>query len=221
MVLEWQRRRLQDAIDVVRERAAVASAGRDRDVDQARDALALDHRRRRRDADICDLTEVDVPTGRRSDQEVADGREVAPRPRRAPDDDVEHALLLEQAAHDGAREQRRRCAPHVARLEPEPVRPVDVDLDLDRRLRDLPRDACPRDAVDPGRASVASMVAELSSTGNSSPYTRTSMSLLVAPVRLSLTFSVENASTWLPSPGYPIITFLIDGRASVRNLRSG
>ena len=36
------------------------------------------------------------------------------------------------------------------------------------------------------------------------------MSSLPVPVRFSVTFSVENASTWLPSPGYPLMTFLID-----------
>ena len=209
VVLQWQRCRLQDLVDVVRDCATVAPVRRDGDVDQARDGLPLDHGRRWRDAHVGDLTEMHVLPGGCLDQEVADAREIAPRLRRAPDHDVEHALLLEEAAHERSGEERGGGAPDVSWLQPVLVCLVEIDLDLDRRLRGLPCDTCAGDAVDPGdrRRELGGTALEDRQFLTVDPDVEV---FPAVPVRFSLTFSVENASTWLPSPGYPPITFLIE-----------
>ena len=68
---------------------------------------------------------------------------------RAPDLDVEHLLVLEEAADADARQQRGRRPADVARLDPGLPGLVEIDLDLHRRLRGLRRHAlaCRRPSI--------------------------------------------------------------------------
>ena len=66
----------------------------------------------------------------------------------APDHDVEHLLLLEQAAHGDAADQRRRGTTHVTWLEAMVPGLLEIHLDLDRLLLVLLLDLRVPDALD-------------------------------------------------------------------------
>ena len=105
----------------------------------------------------------------RVDQQVGDARQAAADLGRALDPDVEDLLLLEQVADREPGDEDRRCAAHVARLDPVLLRPLEVGLDLDRRLLGRRQHARIDDAVDPGEG-LRDLVAPSScSTSRSSP----------------------------------------------------
>ena len=70
------------------------------------------------------------------------------RLRRAPDDHVEHLLLLEDAADEQPLDEGGLGAADVARLDPELPGPVEIDLDLHVRLLDRLLEARIDDALD-------------------------------------------------------------------------
>ena len=106
----------------------------------------------RRDADVGDLAEPDEARVGRLDQQVLDAAQALAVLGRAPDDDLEDLLLLEQVADLDARQQRGGGPPDVAGLEADRGRLVEVDLDLDGRLADGRGDDGRLDATDTRRS---------------------------------------------------------------------
>ena len=116
---------------------------------------------------------------------AADVAQAARAPGVAADHDVEHLLLLEQAADLDARQQRRRRAAHVARLDPVALRLGEVDLDRDASA---PRPGARRAGRRRRRrrpAAAASASACARRTPRSSPKTRTTSGRRSAPVSTS------------------------------------
>ena len=84
------------------------------------------------------------------DQQVAHARHAVARGRHALHDDLEDLLLLEDASDLDPLHQGGRGAAHVARLDAEALRSVEVGLDLDGRLSHRQLEARVCDTVDLG-----------------------------------------------------------------------
>ena len=111
-----------------------ASADLGLDVDPPRSAFAMDHTGRRHVPDACDIGEAYLRAGLGVDQQVLDIVEASADGPASPDHHVEHLLLLEQAAHRDAADQRRRGAAHIARLQAVGPGLLQINLDIDRLL---------------------------------------------------------------------------------------
>src|SRR3989441_9325641 len=89
----------------------------------------MDHAWRRDAAHPGNISQPYLRTGLGIDQEVLDIVEVLADVRVSPDHDVEHFLLLKQAAHRDPADQRRRGPAHVTGLKT--VLPGFLEIDLD------------------------------------------------------------------------------------------
>ena len=129
------------ALDRRLRRGGAADVDRGGDIDVARERLVLDVDRIGSDRDVRDARQWDVTAARGVDRKVANGLEVGADRRDAPDDGVEHGLLLEEVPDREAGDERRGLAPRVAGQDAGVVglRVVDRDVDvrLHRRCRHL------------------------------------------------------------------------------------
>src|SRR5713226_4497762 len=97
----------------------------------------MDHAWSWHNVDAGDIRQAHLLAGPGINQEVLDVVEVSAEFRASPDHDVEHLLLLEQAAHRDAADQRRRVPAHVTGLETVGPGFLEIDLDLDLLLLGL------------------------------------------------------------------------------------
>jgi hypothetical protein len=102
------------------------------------------------DPHVRHIAQRDLFAPRGVDREVLDAGEVVADLRRSPHNDVEHLLIVEEAADLHARQEGGRRPAHVARHDTVARRLIEVDLDLERRLLGLGGDARALDPVDPG-----------------------------------------------------------------------
>jgi hypothetical protein len=136
VVLERELRGLETVVDLCGHGAGIAPVHVDADLDPSRHRVALDHRRRRRDAHVGNVLEADMAAARCVDHDVLDAGQARAARRCAPYRDLEHLLLLEEASDLEAGEHRRRAAANVAGLEAVPLRLGEVHLHLDVGLVD-------------------------------------------------------------------------------------
>src|SRR6266480_2169735 len=109
----------------------------------------MDHAWRRDAAHPGNISQPYLRTGLGIDQEVLDIVEVLADVRVSPDHDVEHFLLLKQAAHRDPADQRRRSPAHVTRLETVFPGFLEIALDGDFLLLRLRLDLRALDSTDP------------------------------------------------------------------------
>ena len=150
MELERESDIAEGLLDVVRDIVPTAAFHVADQVDVARDRVPLDHGRVRSDAHVGDLVQSNVASARGLDQELANAVQAAPSLGSAPDHDVEHLLILEEAAYPDARHKGRRRPANVTGLDPVPLSLTQVDLDLERRLGRRKLDALVDESVDSG-----------------------------------------------------------------------
>src|SRR5882762_804517 len=97
----------------------------------------MDHAWRRDAAHAGNISQPYLRTGLGIDQEVLDIVEVLADVRVSPNHDVEHFLLLKQAAHRDPADQRRRSPAHVTGLKTVLQGFLEIDLDGDFLLLGL------------------------------------------------------------------------------------
>src|SRR5207302_10867051 len=97
----------------------------------------MDHAWRRDAAHLGNISQPYLRTGLGIDQEVLDIVEVLADVRVSPDHDVEHFLLLKQAAHRDPANQRRRSPAHVTGLKTVLAGFLEIELDGDFLLLGL------------------------------------------------------------------------------------
>ena len=108
----------------------------------------MDHAWRRDAAHPGNISQPYLRTGLGIDQEVLDIVEVLADVRVSPDHDVEHFLLLKQAAHRDPADQRRRGPAHVTGLKTVLPGFLEIDLDGDFLLLGLRLDLRALDSTD-------------------------------------------------------------------------
>ena len=147
VVFQWEAGRGQAIPDIRCHGTEIPAAHARHHVDVPGDRIPADHARGLGDPHVGHLAEPDVAAARTVDQEVPHGIGVTSDGRGALHHDVEHLLLLEDAADQDALQQRRFGAPHVARLDR--VLPClrQIDVDLERRLQRRPDDGRIHDPV--------------------------------------------------------------------------
>jgi hypothetical protein len=144
-----------------------------RDVDEPGDVSVLDHRGGGPHPHSGHVTQADVTTVGRVDEQALDAREARAGVRRAPHHHVEDLLVLEEVADPQAGEHRRGGAAHVAGLDAERLGLGQVDLDLHRRLGRRRRDVRPTTPFVPATAAWTSAAVFWSVSRLSLPNTRT------------------------------------------------
>ena len=124
------------------------------DVDPSRRPLALDRVGRGHDVDLGHVPRRHLAAGRGVDEQAAQGRRGRAGPARiAPDDDIEDLLLLVDLADLGPLDERGGRAPDLARGEPEALRRLGSEPDLDLGHQDLRLDL---ESTTPGMSSMHS-----------------------------------------------------------------
>src|SRR6195256_3208864 len=118
------------------------------DIDAPRDPVSPDHAVGLADPDIRHVAQANLLVVLGIDHQSAYVAQVVADFRRAPDDDVEHLLVLKQGSHRDAADQRRGCAADVPGLQPVLAGALEVDLDLERGLRRRLFDAYVLDTLD-------------------------------------------------------------------------
>ncbi len=75
-----------------------------------------------------------MAAGRKVDRQLLDGRDVVAQLGCSPNDDLEDLVVLEEAAHDDARQHARGGPPDLTGLQADTIGRGEVDRDLDGRL---------------------------------------------------------------------------------------
>src|SRR5947209_7642893 len=89
------------------------------------------------DANPGNIAQAYLIAGLAVDQQVLDIIRISAKLRTSPDHDVEHLLLLEQAADSDAADQRRSGTANIAGLEAVCPGFIEVNFDIDRLLLGL------------------------------------------------------------------------------------
>ena len=124
---------LEPLLDVVHDRAEIASPHVGMDVDAPGSVLPLDDVGSRRDANVGDIAQANVAAVGRVDQQVADAGQAVARLGRRPDDHVVNLAFPVNVADFVAGEDHGGRATDIARLEPDATGVGEIDLDLDLR----------------------------------------------------------------------------------------